>query len=227
MIEQSWVAGLLTAAKERRRVADAAEAELLELACSWAEAHPPESIHDAAAFQIPGSEHEERIAGVGCPLVAEFCIAEFGAVLGMSTVSAKHLIGQALELRYRLPRLYRQVQAGAVPAWRARRVAEATIHAHPGLSPEAAGWVDAQVAPFAGRCGAAQVDRVVAEAIRRHGPAVLPEDPDDPCPPFPDPRHVSVDREQVAYGGTLRIEAELDLADAHDLDAAVGRVRRC
>jgi hypothetical protein len=83
--------------------------------------------------------------------------------------------------------------------------------------------VDRQIAPFAGRCGTAQVDRLVAEAIRRFGPAVLPDDPDDPCPQGPDPRHVSVDREQVAYGGTLRIEAELDLADAHDLDVAVGQ----
>ncbi len=218
----SSAAQLLAAAKDRRRVADAAEAELLELACAWADAHPPESIHDAAAFQVPGTEHQEQISGQGCPLVAEFCIAEFGAVLGMSTVAAKHLIGQALELRHRLPRLYRRVLVGAVPAWRARRVAEATIHAHPALSQEATGWVDRQVAPFAGRCGTAQVDRLVAEAIRRFGPSALPADPDDPCPLGPDPRHVTVDREQVAYGGTLRIEAELDIADADDLDVAVG-----
>ena len=89
----SSAAELLAAAGDCRRVADAAEAELLELACAWADAHPPESITDAASFQVPGTEHEEQIAGEGCPLVAEFCIAEFGAVLGMSTVSAKHLIG--------------------------------------------------------------------------------------------------------------------------------------
>ena len=218
----SSAAELLAAARDRRRVADAAEAELLELACAWADAHPPESIHDAASFHVPGTEHEEQIAGEGCPLVAEFCIAEFGAVLGMSTVSAKHLIGQALELRHRLPRLYRRVLNGGVPSWRARRVAEATIHAHPALSIEATGWVDKQIAPFAGRCGSAQVDRLVAKAIRRFGPEVLPVDPDDPCPEGPDPRHVTVDREQVAYGGTLRVEAERDIADAHDLDVAVG-----
>jgi hypothetical protein len=221
--DTSSAAQLLVAAKERRRIADAAEAELLELACAWADAHPPESIHDAAAFQVPGTEREEQIAGDGCPLVAEFCVAEFGAVLGMSTVSAKHMIGQALELRHRLPRLYRRVLAGSVPAWRARRVADATIHAHPALPKEAAGWVDQQIAPFAARCGTAQVDRAVAEAIRRFGPPILPVDPDDPCPQGPDARHVTVDREQVAYGGTLRVEAELDIADAHDLDVAVGR----
>ena len=219
----SSAAELLAAAGDCRRVADAAEAELLELACAWADAHPPESIHDAAAFQIPGSDYEEQIAGEGCPLVAEFCVAEFGAVLGMSTVSAKHLIGQALELRHRLPRLYRRVLTGEVPSWRARRVAEATIHAHPALSKEAVGWVDAQIAPYAGRCGVAQVDRLVAEAIRRFGRAVPAVDPDDPNPIGPDARHVTVDREQVAYAGTMRVEAELDIADAHDLDVAVAQ----
>ena len=82
-------------------------------------------------FTVAGCEHEEPIAGEGCPRVAEFCVAELGAVLGMSTVSAKRLIGHALELRHRLPRLWAQVQAGAVAPWRARTVAEATIHATP------------------------------------------------------------------------------------------------
>jgi hypothetical protein len=68
--DTSSAAQLLAAAKDRRRVADAAEAELLELACAWADAHPPESIHDAAAFQVPGTDHEEQISGQGCPLVA-------------------------------------------------------------------------------------------------------------------------------------------------------------
>ena len=51
----------------------------------------------------PGCEHEEPIAGEGTPLVAEFCFAELGAVLGMSTTAAKKLVGHALELRHRLP----------------------------------------------------------------------------------------------------------------------------
>jgi hypothetical protein len=66
--DTSSAAQLLAAAKDRRRVADAAEAELLELACAWADAHPPESIHDAAAFQVPGTDHEEQISGQGCAL---------------------------------------------------------------------------------------------------------------------------------------------------------------
>ena len=55
--------------------------------------------------------------------MAEFCIAELGTVLGISTTSAKRLIGHALELRHRLPRLWSAVHAGRVPLWRARLVA--------------------------------------------------------------------------------------------------------
>ena len=53
-------------------------------------------------------------------------------------------------------------------AWRARAVAEATIHATPALTREAAGCVDDQVAAVAGRIGPAQLDRLVAETINRY-----------------------------------------------------------
>ncbi|HYH73594.1 MAG TPA: DUF222 domain-containing protein [Nocardioides sp.] len=154
--------GLLALARERKATEERAAADLLDIAARWADLHPPESIHHAATFTTGrgiGSEVEEPIAGEGCPTVAEFCVAELGAVLGISTVSAKRLIGHALELRHRLPRLWAQVQAGGVPAWRARSVAEATIHAVSVLSVEAAGWVDVQVAAVAGRVGPAQLDR--------------------------------------------------------------------
>ena len=66
--------------------------------------------------------------------MAEFCIAELGSVLGISSIAAKKLIGHALELRHRLPRLWGLVHAGRVPAWQARMVAETTIHATPALT---------------------------------------------------------------------------------------------
>ena len=125
---------LLALARDRKTAEDRAAAELLVVAARWADLHPPESIHDAAAFTVPGCEHEEPIAGEGAPLVAEFCLAELGTVLGISTTAAKKLVGHALELRHRLPRLWAQVHAGRVPAWRARTVAEVTIHSTPALT---------------------------------------------------------------------------------------------
>src|SRR6476661_10285836 len=96
---------LLASIRTERHAENAAAARQLDLAARWADLHPPESIHHAAAFTVPGYDHEEPIAGPGCPLVAEFCIPELGAVLGISTTAAKKLIGQSLELRHRLPRL--------------------------------------------------------------------------------------------------------------------------
>ncbi len=217
---------LLALARDRKHAEDSAAADLLDVAARWADLHPPESIHTAASFTLGGGllgrEHEEPIAGQGCPLVAEFCVAELGTVLGVSTVSAKKLIGHALELRHRLPRLWSQVHSGLVPAWRARTVAEETIHSSPALSVEAAGWVDSQVAAVAGKIGPAQLDRLVAEAIKRYelGQVDPAADPEDGWQHV-DPRHVTVNKDDVHYAGTLHLEADLDIADALDLDRAI------
>ena len=141
---------------------------------------------------------------------------------GSSTTAAKKLVGQALELRHRLPRLWAQVQAGRVPAWKARAVAETTIHSTPALTREAAAFVDAQVAAVAGRIGPAQLDRLVAETIKRFDLA----DPDPAADPedgylHVDPRHVTIHDDDVHFAGTMRVEAEVDIADAIDLDRAV------
>ncbi len=210
-------AGLLAFARSRRDAADRMEADLLQAAVDWALLHPARGAGDEAGFTLPGSEHVEPIAGQGCPAVSEFCIAEFGAVLGLTTISAKHYLGQALELAHRLPRLWRRVQAGHCPAWKARRIAETTIHAD--LAPGAAAYVDRHVAPFAHRMGTAAVDRLVDEAIARFHPdraAAAARDAQDA-------RHVTIEDDQVSFHGTMRIEAELDLADALDFRDAVAR----
>ncbi|MCY4725856.1 DUF222 domain-containing protein [Nocardioides sp. STR2] len=221
-VEDLTAADLLRAIRSRRVEEERAAADQLVLAARWADLHPPESIHSAAAFTVPGSEHEEPIAGDGAPLVAEFCLAELGGVLGTSTTAAKKLVGHALELRHRLPRLWALVQTGRVPAWRARLVAETTIHATPTLTRDAAAFVDAQVAAVAGKVGPAQLDRLVAEAIKRFDlaeadPAADPEDGYLSV----DPRHVTIHDDDVHFAGTMRLEAQLDIADAVDLDRAL------
>ena len=215
-------AALLASIRSRKAVEDQAAADVLELAARWADLHPPESIHSAATFTVAGCEHEEPIAGTGTPLVAEFCVAELGTVLGITSVSAKKLIGHALELRHRLPRLWAQVHAGRVPAWRARAVADVTIHSTPALTVEAARFVDAQVAAVAGKIGPAQLDRLVAETIKRFDLAETDPaaDPDDGCLHV-DPRHVTIHEEDVHFAGTVRLEAEVDLADGLDLHRAL------
>ena len=45
---------LLALARDRKAAEDRAAADLLDLAARWADLHPPESIHAAAAFTVPG-----------------------------------------------------------------------------------------------------------------------------------------------------------------------------
>lgn len=215
--DETSARAVLDLASSQQRAEDAAAARKLHAAALWADLHPPESIHQTATYTLAGTEHEEAIAGPGCPRVAESCIAELGSALGISTTSAKRLIGHALELRHRLPRLWASVHAGLVPAWRARQVAEATSHATPVLAPDSVAWIDAQITPYAAKVGPAQLDRLVTEAIARQHPTE-PVDPDDPHPECPDTRHVTIDTDQVGYAGTTQVTAELDLADALDLN---------
>ncbi len=60
------------------------------------------------------------------PEVAQFCPAELGAELAISTYSAELLVGDALNLRHRLPRLWARVRTGVVKPWIGRKTAQAT-----------------------------------------------------------------------------------------------------
>ncbi len=136
--------------------------------------HSIDSIHEAATlWDGRGEDTGVPVAGVGAPLVAEFSICEFAAALGVPTQVGKVFLGEALELCYRLGRVWRRVQAGQVPGWRARRIAALTI----ALSPEAAAYVDRHVGPVAHKVGPVQTERLVAEAIARFMPDAGGGDP--------------------------------------------------
>ena len=53
-VDDLTASDLLALARERKAAEDQAAAELLEVAARWADLHPPESIHSAAAFTVPG-----------------------------------------------------------------------------------------------------------------------------------------------------------------------------
>ena len=216
-------AEVLAFARRERAVADRAEARLLQAAVVWAAQHPAESLEAAEVFRSSGyaggfGDSAVPLAGPGAPLVAEFSIAEFAAAVGLSTEAGKRYVGHALELRYRLPRLWARVTAGDLPAWKARRVAEQTIsHA---LSPEAAAYVDRHLGPVAHKIGVGVIDRLVTEAIARF----MPETAEETRRQAADGRHFTIDHDQVSFAGTSLISGELDLADALDLDEAIGGI---
>jgi len=181
-------------------------------AVEWAAMHEPVAGDEAAWFV-----HGEflPIAGEGAPRVAEFAVAEFAAAIGLTTDSGKVLVGRAVEIAHRLPKLWKLLLAGKVAAWQARRVADHTIS----LNRAAAEFVDDQVAAVAGKIGPVQLERLIAEAQCRHMPDIA-QWPDDPRS-MPDQRGVWIDSDQVSMDGVVEMRGSLDLGDALDLDKAL------
>jgi hypothetical protein len=148
----------------------AAALRKLELAAQWCVVHPVSDQTEAAVWGdagLPGlSECDETLGGDGCPLVSAFAPEPFAAALGVSTMTGMQLLADALDLTHRLPAIWRRVQRLEVPAWKARRVAQAT-HS---LSRAAAAYVDDHLADRLASCGATLIDRTVAQAIATHEP---------------------------------------------------------
>ena len=81
---------MLAFAREHRRIADRAEANLLQAAVAWAAMHSVDSIEDAATIcEDRYGDTGMPVAGEGAPLVAEFAITEFAAAIGVSTDAGK------------------------------------------------------------------------------------------------------------------------------------------
>ena len=121
--------------------------------------HEPTGTGDAAYWWEAG--HMVPLAGEGAPEIAEYAIAEFATALGvLDGVGASVDRARPRDRLSAAGAVEARLQAGRVPAWRATRVAEATM----ALSQAAAGFVDRQVAAVAGRVSLTQLDHLVLEA---------------------------------------------------------------
>ncbi len=110
---------------------------------------------------------ELLLAGGGAPTVSGAAVVELITTLGKPDSAGRRWLGQALEARYRLPRLWQRVLDAEVALWRALRMAEFTIS----LPLDGAAFVDQAVAPFAHDLSWAQLERTVdaALAVGAHG----------------------------------------------------------
>ena len=160
---------VLDRARSVRRTVNLAEAETLVLAAQWADLHAVLELPDSKG---PGAEQLIRPGGAGTPQVAEFCRAALAAALGVSVVAAGKLIGDALDLRHRLPRLWDAVQTGDVTVWMARKIA---VRTRP-LTLDAARKVDASTAGLAATLPYPRLEAVVDAAILRADPAQATSD---------------------------------------------------
>ena len=125
-----------TVATERR-----AGCRKLRLAAAWADCHGDTGDPDQAARRSVLVDRLVRMGPLGTPLVTETCPSSLALAQRTSVTSARLLIGDALTIRHRLPRLWDRVVAGEVWGWKAREIARRTSE----LGPVAAGAVDAVV----------------------------------------------------------------------------------
>ena len=138
---------------------------------------------------------------------------EFAAALGRSTESGRRYLSHAVEGYYRLTGCWARMDAGELPAWKLALIADQTIC----LSPEAAAFVDATVAPFAHSIGPAQLGRLIEEAKARFEPVQTEAERLAAA----EAGHFDIAVAQVGMNGRVRVDGDLDLADALDLEAAV------
>lgn len=118
----------------------AAECEILRLAAEWALINDEQTIvRDHPT--IPGDQRAVRYGSAGTPLVAEFADAYLGPRLQLSPRSARLVMGDALDLKFRLPNTWARVLRHEARASYARHVAKATRQ----LTVEQAGYVDERV----------------------------------------------------------------------------------
>ncbi|MDT9592795.1 DUF222 domain-containing protein [Nocardioides zeae] len=232
-------AALLDAAGEAMRAQRAAEAAAFFAAADYADAHldtktgtavvgdpiGPQGMwvdDEQALAAVPGGDRWLAYGGPGAPLVSEFAVLELVTAMGLSQDTGRALVGDAIEVRHRLPLIAGRVAAGGVQVWRARRIARATRT----LTLEGAGFVDRNLAHVAHSISGAGIDRLVAEASARFDPETTEADRADADAG----RFFSIDfraREALGVhgqvGGTVPVSGELDLADARDLEGAVAR----
>ena len=125
-------ASVLVAARTERQTADQAGVRLLKLAVDWAAMHSVDSIEEAATFpRACFGDIAIPVAGPGAPLVAEFCVAEFAAAVNLPTETGKLFLGEAVELRYRLPRLWPGSPATSCRSGGPAGSPERPSHSHP------------------------------------------------------------------------------------------------
>ena len=180
------------------------------VAAEWADLHPvPRNGQPAGWGEVDlHGEGLVPLAGEGTPQVAEFAPVELAGHLGTSADAGRQLIGDALELRHRLPRLFDLVLAGTVPAWRARQAAALTTR----LTPEMATWVDKMLACDPQHLTALRVRRIIEETILHYDPDRAAADEQAALAA----RHVTLVHDSGP--ATTEVHMRLDTLDALHLD---------
>ena len=228
---------LLALAVAQKQAADDADRQLFITIAEWADRHttgqllpdlygtfglPDDDAHTEAEnawvsrFGMPGADTMLELAGPGAPEISEFAVVELAAALGRSTDSGRMLLSDAVEARYRLPKVWQRLVDGQVQVWRVRRVTDLTR----ALTAEAAAFVDAHLAHVIHTASFTTVKRLVAEAAARFDPETTEMEEIDTAATL----HVTLDLNTAWTIGTasgVHLSGLLDRADAEELEAAI------
>ncbi|WP_460709898.1 HNH endonuclease signature motif containing protein [Nocardioides dilutus] len=218
---------VLVRVREARRTADDAEVEVLELALEFANAHlaqPGQESWEPA--QAPSWLEdttdllcEDDREWIGIPPIRWDAPAAFAAANDMSTPAGRALIRDVLVLAHRAPRVWTQTRARRVPAWRARKVAQALL----GQPADVCRYVDQQVTARVEESeviGPVVLDRLVDEAmLRLHAEQRELEQLE-----ALDARYVRIDAASLNHHGIAEMDAKADWADLAPFDETLTAV---
>ncbi len=228
---------LLTSIRDLDQAADQADRDRFIAIAEWADRHttgallpdlygtfglPDDDAHTEAEnawvsrFGMPGADTMLELAGPGAPEISEFAVIELAAALGRSTDSGRMLLSDAVEARYRLPKIWQRLLDGQVQVWRIRRVTDLTR----ALTAEAAAFVDAHLAHVIHTASFTTVKRLVAEAAARFDPEATEMEEVDTQATL----HVTLDLSTAWSIGTangVHLTGLLDRADAEELEHAI------
>ncbi len=218
---------LLLQVREQRRSADRAELAVLELALEFAHASQallgqepwqPDEAPSWLEDQTDLLDEEDR-SWIGIPALRWDAPAAFAAANDMSTTQGKALLRDVLVLDHRTPAFWAAVRAGRVPAWRARRVAQALL----GQPADVCRYVDLALSERlvdGTAIGPVVLDRLVDEAmLRLHAEQREVEQLE-----ALDARHVTIDPASINHTGIGQLDARADWSDLAPFDETLSSV---
>jgi hypothetical protein len=188
------------------------EARRHQVMAHFADLHPaPEETAERRPEMH--EEHAVQPGGAGTPPVAEFAVNDVAVGVGCSRGRAEGLLGDALALRHRMPRLLARLRAGEVSGYKVRMI----LRAAAGASLLAARRLDEQVAPLADKIGPKRLEQQVTAILLQ----VDPGEAERRARATGEQRCVSV---VADADGDRRVFAHVDAFDGLSFDAAVDKV---
>ena len=221
-------ARLIDAAWEARSDEHEAQLRQLRLALEWASLHPCPVDADGVVGEYAGWGEcslvtdlapAKPLAGDGAPLVDAQAPVELGAALGVPFMHSQQLMADALELAFRLPRLWTMLDEATLltgpRVWQARAISRETHD----LSLDAALHADRLITAVPDKVGLVDARRLVHEARLHADPDRAQAEEDEALAK----RGVWLHRDNAAPA-TTEVVMTLDTPDAELFDQSLTRL---